>query len=53
MSDKNEDFLSFEKALRELNMSELSRRRAEITRKLERAEMDWLSASERLDRQAV
>jgi ATP-binding cassette subfamily F protein 3 len=40
-------------SLRDLNMSELSRRRAEITRKLERAEMDWLSASERLDRQAV
>jgi ATP-binding cassette subfamily F protein 3 len=39
--------------LRDLTMSELSRRRGEITRELEKAEQQWLIASERLEQQTA
>ena len=42
-----------EPALGALTMGELSRRRGEITRELERAEQRWLAASERLERQSA
>jgi ATP-binding cassette subfamily F protein 3 len=47
------DPASAEPALRELTMGELARRRAEVAKELERAEARWLSASERLERQAA
>ena len=37
--------------LRDLTMGELSRRRGEVLRELEKAEELWLAASERLERQ--
>jgi ATP-binding cassette, subfamily F, member 3 len=39
--------------LRDLTMGELSRRRGEVTRELERAEQQWVIASERLEQQAA
>ncbi len=39
------------KELRDLTMGELSRRRGDVLRELERAEELWLAASERLERQ--
>jgi ATP-binding cassette, subfamily F, member 3 len=39
--------------LRNLTMSELSRRRAEVTSELAQAEQQWLIASERLERQSA
>jgi ATP-binding cassette subfamily F protein 3 len=42
-----------EPELRALTMSELARRRAEVTRELEGAEQRWLAASERLERQSA
>src|SRR5690606_31960884 len=39
--------------LRSLTMGELARRRAEVTHELERAERNWLAASERLERQSA
>jgi ATP-binding cassette subfamily F protein 3 len=42
-----------EPALRNLTMSELSRRRAEVTGELEKAEQRWLEVSERLERQSA
>ena len=44
---------SAEPALRALTMGELSRRRVEVTRELERAEARWLEASEKLERQSA
>jgi ATP-binding cassette subfamily F protein 3 len=39
--------------LRNLTMSDLSRRRAEVTGELEKAEQRWLEVSERLERQSA
>jgi ATP-binding cassette subfamily F protein 3 len=47
------DPASAEPALRALNMGELARRRADITRELEAAEQAWLTASEQLEKQSV
>ncbi len=47
------DPASAEPALSALTMGELARRRAEVTRELERAEQRWLIASERLERQSA
>ena len=41
------------KELRDLTMGELSRRRGEVTRELEQAELQWLTASERLEQQTA
>jgi ATP-binding cassette subfamily F protein 3 len=47
------DPASAEPALQSLAMSELSRRRAALTRELELAEQNWVAASERLERQSA
>ncbi|KRA84437.1 ABC-F family ATP-binding cassette domain-containing protein [Altererythrobacter sp. Root672] len=47
------DPTSAEAALRGLTMGELARRRAEIGEELERAELRWMAASERLEGQAA
>ncbi|MEO6387381.1 MAG: ABC-F family ATP-binding cassette domain-containing protein [Croceibacterium sp.] len=39
--------------LRDLNMGDLARRRADLTRDLEHAEQRWLSASEQLERRSA
>ncbi len=47
------DPASADPALGKLTMGELARRRAEVAKELERAEQDWLAASEKLERQAA